>query len=239
MYPETQSQQRVRNGDYSACREHQSPKISSARPHQSRVILANVHKQTQGVDLSDASSHEVTALLLAWRSGDPDAHERLFERVHTELHRIASRFMAGERPGHTLQPTALVNEAYLRLIEIEHVTWQDRAHFFAMAARVMRRILVDNARARQFQKRGGGAEKISLEEAMTVSAASGRELVALDDALAALAARDERKSRIVELKFFGGLNIDETAAVVGVSPDTVKRDLKMAKVWLLREIARA
>jgi RNA polymerase sigma factor (TIGR02999 family) len=181
----------------------------------------------------------VTALLFAWRSGDKDAYDRLFEQVHAELHRLARRYMAGERPGHVLQATALVNEAYLRLIEIEQVSWQDRAHFFAVAARVMRRILVDDARARHYQKRGGGAEKISLEEAILVSGQPGRELIALDDALTALAAVDERKSRVVELRFFGGLNLEETATVVGVSPDTIKRDWRMAKVWLLREIAKA
>jgi RNA polymerase sigma factor (TIGR02999 family) len=156
-----------------------------------------------------------------------------------ELRRIAMRYMAGERPGHLLQATALVNEAYLRLVEIDQISWQDRAHFFAMAACVMRRILVDHARARQYQKRGGSAEKISLEEAILVSGQSGRELIALDDALSALAATDERKSRVVELKFFGGLSVEETATVLGVSPDTVKRDWRMAKVWLLREIAHA
>jgi RNA polymerase sigma factor (TIGR02999 family) len=181
----------------------------------------------------------VTALLLAWRGGDKDAHNRLFELVHGELRRLAMRYMAGERPGHVLQATALVNEAYLRLVEIDRINWQDRAHFFAMAARVMRRILVDHARARQYQKRGGGAERISLEEAILVSGQSGREMIALDDALSALAANDERKSRVVELRFFGGLGVAETATVLGVSPDTVKRDWKMAKVWLLREMAGA
>jgi RNA polymerase sigma factor (TIGR02999 family) len=190
-------------------------------------------------DLSQTSSHEVTALLFAWRGGDREAYSRLFALVHGELHRLARRYMAGERPGHMLQATALVNEAYLRLIEIDQVSWQDRAHFLAVAACVMRRILVDHARARQYQKRGGGAEKISLEDAILVSGQSGRELVVLDDALSALAVMDERKSRVVELRFFGGLNVDETAAVLGVSPDTVKRDWRMAKVWLLREMARA
>lgn len=189
--------------------------------------------------MSQTSSHEVTALLFAWRGGDKDAYGRLFELMHSDLHRLARRYMAGERPGHMLQATALVNEAYLRLVEIDRVSWQDRAHFFAVAACVMRRILVDHARARHYQKRGGGAEKISLEDAILVSGQSGRELVALDDALSALAVMDGRKSRVVELRFFGGLNVDETAAVLGVSPDTVKRDWRMAKVWLLREMARA
>jgi RNA polymerase sigma factor (TIGR02999 family) len=144
--------------------------------------------------------------------------------------------MAGERPEHMLQPTALVNEAYLRLIEISQVSWQDRAHFLAMAARVMRRILVENARARHYQKRGGGAEAIPINEDVLAFPQSDRELIALDDALSALAAMDERKSRVVELRFFGGLNIDETATVIGVSAETIQRDWRLARTWLLREI---
>jgi RNA polymerase sigma factor (TIGR02999 family) len=200
--------------------------------------LLYTRKNVTEFDLSQASSHEVTALLVAWRGGDKGAYDRLFERMYDELYRLAYRYMSNESPGHLLQPTALVNEAYLRLIEIEQVNWQDRVHFFAVAARVMRRILVENARARQSQKRGSGAPNISLEDAILVSGQSGRELIALDDALSALAAKDERKSRVVELRFFGGLNLDETAAVLGVSTDTVKRDWRMAKVWLLREITR-
>ncbi len=151
---------------------------------------------------------------------------------------MAQWHMDGERRGHTLQPTALVNEAYMRLIKIQRVNWQDRAHFFAVAARIMRRILVDKARERQYQKRGAGAEKVSLDDVILVSPESGRELVALDNALTALAAVDERKSRVVELKFFGGLNLDESAEVLGVSRDRVHRDWLVAKVWLLREIER-
>jgi len=146
--------------------------------------------------------------------------------------------MAGERQGHTLQATALVNEAYIRLIDIERVHWKDRAHFFAVAARVMRRILVDSARARRYQKRGGGAATVSLDEALIVTRQYGGDLVALDDALSALAVLDERKSQVVELRFFGGLSVEEAAEVLGVSSDTVQRDWKMAKVWLLREIKR-
>lgn len=186
--------------------------------------------------MSEPSTHAVTALLFAWRSGDKNSYDRLFELLHGELHRLACRYMAGERPENMLQPTALVNEAYLRLIEINQVNWQDRAHFLAMAARVMRRILVDNARARHYQKRGGNAEKITLNEDILAFPQSDRELMALDDALNALAAVDERKSRVVELKFFGGLNIDETAAVIGVSPETIQRDWRLARTWLLREI---
>jgi len=186
--------------------------------------------------MSDGSSQDVTALLSAWRSGDKSSFDRLFELLHTELRRLAQWHMGGERPEHTLQATALVNEAYLRLIKIQRVSWQDRAHFFAVAARIMRRILVDKARERQYQKRGGNAERISLDDVILLSAESGRELVALDGALTALAAFDERKGRVVELKFFGGLNLDESAEVLGVSRDTVHRDWLVAKVWLLRQI---
>jgi RNA polymerase sigma factor (TIGR02999 family) len=145
--------------------------------------------------------------------------------------------MAGERPGHTLQATALVNEAYLRLIEVNQVRWQNRAHFFAMASRVMRRILVDAARARGYQKRGGGAETVSLDEALLVSGEPRQDLVALDDALNALAAFDLRKSQVVEMRFFGGLRVEETAAALHVSADTVMRDWRLAKAWLVRELS--
>lgn len=186
--------------------------------------------------MSHPSTHEVTALLFAWRSGDKNSYDRLFELLQCELHRLARRYMAGERPENMLQPTALVNEAYLRLIEINQVSWQDRAHFLAVAARVMRRILVDNARARRYQKRGGGAEEVMLNENILAFPQSDRELIALDEALTALASVDERKGRVVELKFFAGLNIDETAAVIGVSPETIQRDWRLARTWLLREI---
>ena len=149
---------------------------------------------------------------------------------------MAGHYMRGERAGHTMQATALVNEAYLRLIEIDHVRWQNRAHFFAMAATLMRRILVDAARSRGYQKRGGGATMVSLDEALIVSDEPNEDLVALDEALNALAALDERKGRVVELRFFGGLSLDETAEALQVSRDTVKRDWKMAKLWLLREL---
>jgi RNA polymerase sigma factor (TIGR02999 family) len=142
-----------------------------------------------------------------------------------------------ERPGHSLQATALVNEAYLRLVHVQQVQWQDRAHFFAMAARLMRRILVDAARAKGYQKRGGGAPVLSLDEALLVPTEPAGDLVALDDALTALATFDERKSQVVELRFFGGPSLDETAAALDVSRDTVKRDWKMAKLWLLRELS--
>jgi RNA polymerase sigma factor (TIGR02999 family) len=145
--------------------------------------------------------------------------------------------MKGERAGHTLQTTALVNEAYLRLIEVEQVQWQNRAHFFAMAARLMRRILVDAARSRLHQKRGGGTPMLSLDETLVLPASPGKELVALDDALTALAELDSRKAHVVEMRFFGGLNIDESAEALHVSRDTVKRDWAFAKLWLLRELS--
>ena len=188
--------------------------------------------------MSEVTPHQVTALLRAWSGGDKDAHGRLFELVQAELHRLARHYMAREHPGHTLQATALVNEAYLRLVDVDQVRWQDRAHFFAVAARVMRHILVDSARARHYQKRGGGAANISLDEAVLVSPKSDPDLIALDDSLTDLAKFDERKSRVVELRFFAGLDLNETAAALGISTDTVTRDWKTAKVWLLREIKR-
>ena len=177
-----------------------------------------------------------TTLLLAWGRGDETALDQLIPLVHDELRQLARRHMARERPGHTLQATALVNEAYLRLIEVNQVRWQNRAHFFAMASRVMRRILVDAARARGYQKRGGGAETVSLDEALLVSGEPRQDLIALDDALNALAAFDLRKSQVVEMRFFGGLSVEETAEALHVSADTVMRDWRLAKVWLVREL---
>jgi RNA polymerase sigma-70 factor, ECF subfamily len=182
------------------------------------------------------SAPGVTDLLVAWGRGDASALEHLVPLVHGELRRLARREMRRERAGHTLQTTALVNEAYLRLVDLSRVQWQDRAHFFAMSARLMRRMLVDHARARESRKRGGGARKISLDEALVVSEERGADLVALDDALQALAAFDDRKSRVVELRFFGGLGVEETAEALHVSPETVMRDWRLAKVWLLREL---
>jgi RNA polymerase sigma factor (TIGR02999 family) len=179
----------------------------------------------------------VTDLLLAWSSGDESALQQLIPLVRVELRRLARRHMRAERAGHTLQTTALVNEAYIRLIDLSRVQWQDRAHFFAMSARLMRRILVDHARARRFVKRGGGARVIPFDEA-AVSFERGADLVALDDALQALAAIDARKSQVVEMRFFGGLSVKETAAALEVSPETVMRDWNVAKAWLLREVRR-
>ena len=178
----------------------------------------------------------VTGLLLAWGKGDEAALERLVPLVERELHRIARRCMAGERAGHSLQATALVNEAYLRLIDVQHVNWQDRAHFLAMSARLMRRILVDWARSKGYQKRGGGAPKVTFDEALPITDERGTNLVALDEALEALAKFDERKSKVIELRFFGGLSVEETAEVLKVSSDTVMRDWKLAKAWLFREM---
>jgi RNA polymerase sigma factor (TIGR02999 family) len=180
-----------------------------------------------------------TALLQAWSDGDQDALGQLLPLVQKELHRIARGHMRRERKGHTLQATALVNEAYLRLIDVKDIQWQNRAHFFAMAARVMRRILVDAARAKQYQKRGAGAQRVSLDEALVVTNDPSPDLVALDDALDALAKFDARKSQVIEMRFFGGLSVKDTAAALHVSSDTVMRDWRLAKVWLLREMKKS
>ena len=183
-------------------------------------------------------SHEITQLLLAWNEGDQQALDRLIPLVHDELHRLAHRYMAGERLEHPLQTTALVNEAYLRLIDSSRVRWQNRAHFFAVSAQLMRRILVDVARARKKLKRGGDSIHVSLDEAMAISVEPGADVIALDEALTSLAAFDERKSKVVELRFFGGLTVDETAEVLKVSAETVARDWGLAKTWLLRELEK-
>jgi RNA polymerase sigma-70 factor, ECF subfamily len=187
--------------------------------------------------LTDVPAHEVTQLLQAWSEGDEQALERLMPLVYGELHRLAGRYMAGEAPGHTLQTTALVNEAYLRLVDVKKVSWQNRAHFFGVSAHLMRRILVDFARSRRSLKRGGDAHTISLEEGLIVSPELGADVVALDDTLKALASMDPRRSRVVELRFFGGLSVDEAAEVLKVSPETVMHDWKLAKAWLLRELS--
>ena len=181
--------------------------------------------------------HDVTELLLAWRAGDEGALSRLMPLVYNELHRLARRYMAAEQAGHPLQTTGLVHEAYLRLVDANTIDWQNRAHFYAICARLMRRILIDFARSRNYQKRGAGFAHIQLEEAVTVSEAVGSEMLAVDEALKQLAAIDSRKSEVVELRFFGGLTAEETAAALGVSPDTVLRDWKLAKAWLLRELS--
>jgi RNA polymerase sigma-70 factor (ECF subfamily) len=181
---------------------------------------------------------DLTGLLLRWGHGDEAALEELIPLVERELHQIARRCMAGEREGHTLQATALVNEVYVKLVDGKAVAWQDRAHFLAVAARAMRRILVDHARAKQAQKRGGAGVRVTFDEALVVSSDSAQDFIALDDALKGLAAFSERKSRVIELRFFGGLSVEETASVLDVSADTVMRDWRLAKAWLQREMRR-
>jgi RNA polymerase sigma-70 factor (ECF subfamily) len=178
----------------------------------------------------------VTGLLRAWSDGDDSALEELLPLVEVELRRLARGYMGRERRGHTLQTTALVNEAFLRLTDARQVRWQDRAHFLGISARLMRRVLVDYARRRGFHKRGGGAQRITLDEGLVMSPDPAFDLVALDRALETLAKVDPRKSRVVELRFFGGLSVEETAEVLQVSADTVKRDWRLAKLWLLREL---
>ena len=181
--------------------------------------------------------HDVTGLLRAWSGGDQTALDRLVPMVEAELRRLAHAYMRRERPNHTLQATALMNEAVIRLMDARTIGWQDRAHFVGIAARLMRRVLVDHARARGYQKRGGGAWKVSMTDvAADAGEASAVDLIALDRALERLAAVDERKSRVVELRYFGGLSVEETADVLHLSNDTIKRDWRLAKLWLLREM---
>ncbi len=188
--------------------------------------------------MSDRAAHDVTRLLVRWRDGDDGAFEELVPVVHEHLRRLARRQMSGERPDHILQPTALVNEAYLRLVDTRRVKWQDRAHFFAMAARVMRRVLVDVARAQKNQKRGGGFHRITLDRTVPVWRDTPEDVIAIDEALQAFAKNYERQSQVVELRFFGGLSVEETAEALNVSPDTVMRDWKFARTWLTRELSR-
>jgi RNA polymerase sigma factor (TIGR02999 family) len=186
----------------------------------------------------DPPAHRITQLLQAWSEGDQGALNQLMPMVYDDLHRLAQRYMAQERPHHTLQATALVHEAYLRLLDSAHPSWQDRAHFFAVCARMMRRILVDWARSRQTLKRQSDSPPLVLQEALAGVGRPGTDLVAVDDALTALAAVDPRKSQIVEMRFFGGLSAKETAEVLKVSEDTALRDWKLAKSWLRRELGK-
>jgi len=179
---------------------------------------------------------ETTQLLRAWAGGDRDALERLTPRVYDELRRMARQFMRNERPGRSIQTTALVHEAYLKLIDVTNVDWQHRAHFFAISAQIMRRILLDRARRRVAGKRGGATPRVNLDEVPDIGSGRARELIALDDALNALAEVDSRKARVIELRFFGGLSVEETAEVLKVSPDTVLRDWRLARAWLLSEL---
>jgi len=188
-------------------------------------------------DGNEPATHEITRLLSDWKSGDAAALNRLMPLVYDELHRLARRYMAAEQTGHPLQTTALVHEVYLRLVDANSIDWQDRAHFYAICARLMRRILIDFARSRNYQKRGAQFAHIQLEDAATVSEAAGSEILAVDEALKQLAEVDSRKSDVVEMRFFGGMTVEETAAALRVSPETVARDWKLAKAWLLRELS--
>jgi RNA polymerase sigma factor (TIGR02999 family) len=189
--------------------------------------------------MATRTPEDVTQLLAEWSNGDREALERLLPLVERELHRLAHHYMSRESAGRTLQTTELVNEAYLRLVDQKNVRWQNRAHFFAISAETMRRILVDHARRRSRRKRGGGAYTISLDETALVSPKPSANLVALDDALKKLSAFDARKARVVELRFFGGLNVEETAAVLGISPNTVVRDWRTARAWLYNAVTSA
>jgi RNA polymerase sigma factor (TIGR02999 family) len=188
-------------------------------------------------DLDSGPPEEITELLRAWSRGDPAAFDQLASIVYTELRRLARRHMARERPDHTLQPTALVHEAYMRLANFRNLHWKNRLHFFAISSQVMRRVLVDFARSRDRRKRGGTSQRVSLDECSNLGVRHDTSLLALDDALNALALEDARKCRVVEMKFFGGLSTDEIAQSLSVSPDTVLRDWKLAKLWLLREMS--
>jgi len=186
--------------------------------------------------MTTPSQHEVTQLLLAWSDGDREALDQLIPLVYDHLRQLARRYMRRERPGHTLQTTALVNEVYLRLIDQRQARFENRAHFFAIAAQLMRRIVVDHARTQHRAKRGGGAERLSLDEAALLSPLQSAEVLALDEALQSLAEVDKRKGRVIEMRYFGGLSVEETAAVLGVSENTVIRDWALAKAWLRREM---
>lgn len=187
--------------------------------------------------MTRAAPEEVSQLLKEWSDGDEAALDKVMPIVYQELRRLAHHYMRRERPGHTLQTTALVNEAYMRLADYKKMRWQSRAHFFAVAAQVMRRILVEQARSKNFAKRGGGAQKISLDETAVISPGRSTEVIAVDDALTELESWDPRKGKIVELRFFGGLSIEETAEVLKVSPTTVQREWRSAKAWLYRAIS--
>ena len=192
-----------------------------------------------GVKMATSASGQITHLLLAWGDGDRAALAELMPLVYDELRKVAARHLRRQRPGHTLQTTDLVNEAYLRLIDSSQVRWQNRAHFFAVSAQLMRRILVDFARQRQNLKRGGGAQQISLDEALAVTPERGADLLALDEALTRLAALSPRQAQVVELRYFGGLSEEEAAEALKVSVRTVQRDWNLARLWLYRELSEA
>jgi RNA polymerase sigma factor (TIGR02999 family) len=203
------------------------------------IIRPSIAVDTAGwIDMTGSSPNEVSKLLVRWRSGDKSALEKLTPLVYEELRRLARYYMRGERVGHTLQATGLVNEAYLRLVDIREMQWQNKAHFFAVAATLMRRILVDHARGRNYAKRGGSRQRLSLSKADRFTKQPDIDLVALDDALMTLEGMNAQQSRIVELRFFGGLTIEETAEALGISHATVERDWAVARAWLRREIKR-
>jgi len=189
-----------------------------------------------GVFMDGVQLNETTRLLREWAAGDQDALHRLTPRVYRELRRVAGKFMKSERPGQTIQATALVHEAFVKMIELNGVNWQDRAHFFAVAGQMMRRILLDAARKRGAAKRGGNSPRVNLNDAPHAGSGTDRQLIALDDALSRLAEMDPRKGRVVELRFFGGLSVEETAAVLNVSQDTILRDWRLARAWLQAEL---
>ena len=205
----------------------------------SRANLAAVTRphHTDRLYLMAPTQNEITKLLLKWSSGDSAALEQLVPMLYPELRRIARRYMRRENPGHTLQTSALINEAYLRLVNQQTQEWQDRAHFFAVAAQAMRRILIDHARRYAYKKRGGGATHVTVDDVAVLKEDRATELLALDEALERLGKKDERKLRIVELRFFGGLTVEETAEVLKISPITVKREWRAARVWLMRDIS--
>jgi RNA polymerase sigma factor (TIGR02999 family) len=190
------------------------------------------------MDVEHHGDPNVTDLLLAWGAGNAEAMHQLAPLVYRELHRLAHQYMRKEREDHTLQTSALVNEAYLKLVDVRRIRWQNRGHFFAMAGRLMRRILVDFARRRHYQKRGGGAEHIDFDENLTVVSSRSQDLVIIDDALNALAEIDKRKVQVVEMRFFAGLEVQEIAESLNVSPETVRRDWRLARAWLKREIRK-
>ena len=183
--------------------------------------------------------HEITQLLAEWSDGNQSALDELYPLVYDELHRLARRYMSRERQGHTLQTTALINEAYVRLVDQKNVHWANRSHFFAISAQIMRRILIDHARRHAYAKRGGGAQQVSLDEAATVTRSAGLEILRLDEALKSLAEMDPRRSQVVELRYFGGLNNEEIAGVLNISENTVTRDWNMARAWLHQQLSES
>ncbi|HEX7771893.1 MAG TPA: sigma-70 family RNA polymerase sigma factor [Pyrinomonadaceae bacterium] len=186
--------------------------------------------------MKNSPRHQITELLAEWREGNQSALDELYPLVYDELHRLARRYMSRERKDHTLQTTALINEAYVRMVDQKNVNWANRSHFFAISAQIMRRILIDHARRHRYAKRGGGAQQVSLEEVAAIVPDQGRELVRLDEALKSLAERDPRRSQVVELRYFGGLNNEEIAGVLHVSENTVTRDWNMARAWLYQQL---